>query len=157
MSLDVILANVLAHCGGDREQGARHLSRAIASAPSDAEVYAAAVELLPAFGELSADDSTVAPILAFAHFLDGRMDDAALTLGALSGVSPHIAWADAPWFANASFLSGVSIEAVREAVYLLFDHAAVPDDAAARPWLRAVETITSRPGAVERFGKRVGG
>ncbi|MGW4767068.1 tetratricopeptide repeat protein [Nocardia sp. NPDC004278] len=146
MSLDITLANVLAHCGGDPEQAARHLSRAIATAPSDPAAYAAAVELLPELGELSADDPSVAPILAFRHFLDGRMDDAALALGALSGVSPRIAWADAPWFSEASFLSGVSTEALREAVYRLFDHTAVPADAAARPWLRAVETVRSRAG-----------
>ncbi|MEC3953133.1 tetratricopeptide repeat protein [Nocardia sp. CDC153] len=145
MSVDVVLANVLAHCGGDRERAARYLSRAIAAAPSDAEVYAAAVELLPTLGELPGNDATVAPLLAFAHFLDGRLDDAVVTLGALSGVSPHIPWADAPWFADVSFLSAVSIEAVREAVCLLFDHAAVPEDAAAVPWSRAIETITARP------------
>ncbi|MFE3229402.1 tetratricopeptide repeat protein [Nocardia sp. NPDC059228] len=144
MSIDVIVANVLAHCGGDRERAARHLSRAIAATPSEAEVYAAAVELLPTLGELPADDPTVAPLLAFAYFSSGRMDDAATTLGALSGISPHIAWADAPWFADVSFLSKVSIEAVREAVYLLFDHAAVPEDPAAAPWLRAIQTLTTR-------------
>ncbi|RMI31451.1 tetratricopeptide repeat protein [Nocardia stercoris] len=145
MSHDITLASVLAHCGGDPEQAARQLSRAIATAPSDPTVYAAAVPLLPGLGELSAADPSLAPILAFRHFLDGRMDDAALILGALSGISPQIAWADAPWFSETSFLSGVSTEALREAVYRLFDHAAVPADTA-RPWLRAVETVTSRAG-----------
>ncbi|MEU6586824.1 tetratricopeptide repeat protein [Nocardia sp. NPDC046763] len=144
MSLDITLATVLAHCGGDPEQAAHHLSRAIATAPADPAAYAAAAELLPELGELADDDLRVAPIVAFRHFLDGRMDDAALTLGTLSGVSPRFAWADAPWFSEASFLSGVTIAAMREAVYRLFDHTAVPADAAARPWLRAVETVTSR-------------
>jgi tetratricopeptide (TPR) repeat protein len=144
MSLDITVATVLAHCGGDPEQAARQLSRAIANAPTDPTTYAVAIELLPALGVLSTDDPAVAPVLAFRHFLDGRMDDAVLTLGALGGVSPRIAWADAPWCSEGSFLSAVSAEALCEAVLRLFDHESTPAEAAARPWLRMVEAVTFR-------------
>jgi tetratricopeptide (TPR) repeat protein len=144
MSPDIALAKVLAHCGGDPEQAAHRLSRAIAAAPHDPVPYAAVAELLPSLGELPADDPSVAPVLAFCHFLDGHMDDAALVLGALGGVSPRCAWANAPWFADERFLSHVSAEALCEAALRLFDYGTEPGPAAAQPWLRAAEAVASR-------------
>ncbi|MFI0453913.1 tetratricopeptide repeat protein [Actinomadura sp. 6N118] len=145
MSIEVTLANVLAHCGGDPGQAAHYLSRAIAVAPSDPASYAAVAELLPELGDLPDGDARVAPVLAFRHFRDGRMDDAALVLGALGGVSPRFAWAEAPWFSDERFLSGVSAGALCEAGQRLFDYGAVPDEVALLPWLRAVETLVERP------------
>lgn len=141
------LAKVLAHCGGDPEQAAHHLSRAIAAAPHDPAVYTAVSELLPELGEMPADDARVAPVVAYRHFLDGRMDDAVLVLGALGGVSPRFAWADAPWFSDGRFLSVVSAEALCEAGHRLFDHGAGPSEEAALPWLRAAHAVADRPGA----------
>jgi tetratricopeptide (TPR) repeat protein len=144
MSLDLTLARVLAHCGGDPERAAHHLSRTIAAAPHDPARYAVVAELLPELGELPADDARVAPVVAYRHFLDGRMDDAVLVLGAVGGVSPRFAWADAPWFSDERFLSAVSAEALCEAGQRLFDYGAGPSAAAARPWLRAVEKVADR-------------
>ena len=144
MSAELTIANVLAHCGGDRIGAARQLSRAIAATPHDPSVYEAVAALLPGLGELPDDDSGVAPVLAFGHFQEGRMDDAVLVLGALGGVSPRVSWADAPWFADERFLAEVGPEALCEAALRLFDHGAGPGPAAAQPWLRAVEVVTSR-------------
>ncbi|WP_051468529.1 tetratricopeptide repeat protein [Actinomadura oligospora] len=147
MSHEIALANVLAHCGGDPVQAAHHLSRAIAAAPHDPEPYAAAAELMDEFGELPDDDARVAPVVAFRHFLDGRMDDAVLVLGSLGGVSPRFVWADAPWFGDERFLSQVSAEALCEGSPRLFDHGAEPGQVAAGPWLGAAQAVAGRPEA----------
>ncbi|MFC5185199.1 tetratricopeptide repeat protein [Actinomadura harenae] len=144
MSHNVALANVLAHCGGDPEQAAQYLSQAIAGEPQDPAPYAAAVELMGGFGGLPDDDARVAPVVAFRYFLDGRMDDAVLVLGALGGVSPRIAWADAPWFADERFLAQVGAEALCEGGLRLFDHGAEPEQVGAGPWLRAAEAVADR-------------
>ncbi|GAA0968499.1 tetratricopeptide repeat protein [Actinocorallia libanotica] len=147
MSVEITLAKVLAHCGGDPHQAVHHLGRAIAAAPGDPAAYAAVAELLPALGTLPDNDAHVLPVLAYRHFLAGRMDEAVLALGTLGGVSSRFSWADAPWFSDPAFLSQISTEALSEAGHRLYDHGPGPDEAALQPWLTATETLAARSSA----------
>jgi hypothetical protein len=108
--------------------------------------HAAVAELLPTLGELPADDLRVAPVLAFGHFLHGRMDDATLTLGALGGLSSRCAWANAPWFADQHLLAPINVQALCEATLRPFDQGAEPGPPAAGPWLLR-DPRADRPGA----------
>ncbi|MGK5557808.1 tetratricopeptide repeat protein [Actinomadura kijaniata] len=76
------------------------------------------------------------------HFLNGRMDEVALVLDALGGLSPRCAWADALWSTNRRFVAQISVRVLCEAALQLLDHGAEPSPQTAWPCLRAVATRT---------------
>ncbi|MEX3103553.1 tetratricopeptide repeat protein [Streptomyces sp. ST1015] len=163
VSAGVGLARVLAHCGGDPAAALRHLTSAIASAPSDPEPYAVLAELWrdrPAeLTELARNDSSLATVLAqsYISFLKGNMDEAALALGSVTGARPDIAWAEAPWFGDARFLDAVSAEAMAEAAMRTMDYGHDLDTDSTRqrfrPWFHAIEMISTRRPLPEALAK----
>ncbi|MEU4096150.1 tetratricopeptide repeat protein [Streptomyces sp. NPDC026673] len=150
----VALAAVMAHCGGSPVGAVEFLVGAMASAPAAPEPYAALGELwrdrrselkegLEGKGSLS-----VVPAQAYFLFLDGDMDDAAMTLGSVTGVRPDVPWGAAPWFGDARFLGAVSAEALAEACLrtLDYDHDLDTDEMRERfaPWFHAVDVVSER-------------
>ncbi|MEV0606545.1 tetratricopeptide repeat protein [Polymorphospora rubra] len=151
---EVALARVMAHCGGDPAEAMGYLSSAIAAAPHHPDAYAVIAELrqsasaaTTAFVEGARSPGGLAA-QAFLMFLDDDMDDAALTIGTITGFAPTVAWATAPWFGDPRFLTSVSAEALAEAAMRTMDygHPLDTDDVRERfrPWFHAIETVSTR-------------
>ncbi len=150
----VSLAGVLAHCGGSPAGAVEWLVRAIASAPASPEPYAALAELRrDRRTELESalqGNSTLSAVLGqgYFFFLDGAMDDAAMTLGSVTGARPDVAWGAAPWFGDTRFLAGVSAEALAEACLRVLDpgHDLDSDEMRQRfaPWFHALDVVSER-------------
>ncbi|MET7402122.1 hypothetical protein ABZS66_52440 [Dactylosporangium sp. NPDC005572] len=148
------LAKVMAHCGGSPAEALRYLAAAVAQAPHDPEPYARIAELReqhPAeIARLVARPDTLPTLLADAYllYLDGDMDRAALAMGALTGQSPYVAWAAAPWFGSGRFLGTVGAPALADATMCLLDfgHELDGDDMRERlaPWFAAIDAVTAR-------------
>ncbi|WP_416974503.1 tetratricopeptide repeat protein [Streptomyces sp. 4F14] len=155
MSAGVGLARVLAHCGGDLTAALRHLTSAIASAPSTPEPYTVLAELWQdrptELAELLRNDSLEAVLTqSYISFLKGDMDSAAMTLGSVTGARPDIAWAEAPWFSDPRFLGTVSADALAEAAMRTMDYGHDLDTESMRqrfqPWFHAIDKVsTHRP------------
>ncbi|GAV43504.1 tetratricopeptide repeat protein [Streptomyces sp. LBUM 1476] len=153
VSAGVGLARVLAHCGGDPAAALRHLTRAIASAPSDPEPYTVLAELWrdrpTELAGLMRNDSLEAVLAqSYISFLKGDMDGAALALGSVTGARPDIAWGAAPWFSDARFLDAVSADALAEAAMRTMDYGHDLDTDSMRerfqPWFHAIDTVSTR-------------
>jgi tetratricopeptide (TPR) repeat protein len=148
------LAQVLAHCGGSRADAVRYLGAAIAAAPGDGEAYDQLAELwhrsqaeVAPVVEAGGSGGVVAA-LAFVRFLDGHYDEAVLTLGALVGALPQVAWAEAPWFGEPTFTGSVGADAVAEAVLRTADGGHDLSDAALAPvmapWFALISAVAER-------------
>ncbi|WP_328904842.1 tetratricopeptide repeat protein [Streptomyces sp. NBC_00234] len=148
------LAGVMAHCGGNPLIAVELLVGAIASAPASPEPYAALAELWrDRRPELEAGlerDSSLSALPAQAHFLflKGDMDDAAMTLGSVTGARPDVAWGDAPWFGDPRFLAAVSAEALAEACLRTLDYGHDLDTDEMRErfaaWFHAIDMVSQR-------------
>ncbi|MFJ4837225.1 tetratricopeptide repeat protein [Streptomyces sp. NPDC088746] len=144
----------MAHCGGSPVPAMKFLVRAIASAPTAPEPYAALVELWqdrrPELEEGLEGDGSLSAVLAQAYFLflEGDMDDAVMALGSVTGARPDVAWGAAPWFSDARFLGAVSAEALAEACLRTLDygHDLDTDEMRERfaPWFHAIEVVSER-------------
>lgn len=157
------IAQVLAHCGGDPAEAARYLAAAIAEAPGNAEPYASLAELReaePAVVDWLREGGSVSVVAAYAYvaFLDGDMDEAAMSIGSVVGARPDIPWADAPWFSDPAFLDGVSPAAFAEAALRTMDGGHDLDSTETRdrlqPWFRAIDVLADRdqdPEALARY------
>ncbi len=157
------IGEVMAHCGGNPAEAAKYFAAAIAEAPGSAEPYAGLAELRdaqPAVVEMLRQGGSASIVAAYAYlaFLDGDMDEAAMSIGSVVGVRPGIPWADAPWFSDRAFLHGVSPAAFAEAALRTMDggHDLDSDDMRDRfrPWFRAVDVLAERdqdPEALARF------
>ncbi|GGM29488.1 hypothetical protein ACFFX1_47950 [Dactylosporangium sucinum] len=148
------LAKVMAHCGGSPAEALRHLAAAVAQAPHDPEPYAEIAELRDQHPDevarLVARPDTLPTVLADAYlrFVDGDMDRAALAMGTLTGQSPQVSWAGAPWFGSGRFLGTVGAPALADATMCLLDfgHDLDSDDMRERlaPWFTAIDAVTAR-------------
>ncbi|GAA1400846.1 tetratricopeptide repeat protein [Catellatospora coxensis] len=153
-ALDLVLAHVLAHCGGDPDRAAGHLARAVAQQPHAVEPYEALAELRQSHPAQAARFLEAAPSTgayaasAYAAFLDGDMDTAVLWLGSVTGHEPRNAWAAAPWFADERFLAAVSADALGEAALRTTDggHDLAADGMRERfaPWFHAIAVVSAR-------------
>jgi hypothetical protein len=157
-------AKVMAHCGGSPEAAVSFVVRAVAADPRDVEPYAALEELrreLPdEVAGVVATANTVGPMVARAYlsFVDGDTDEAAMSLGSVTGFQPEIPWASAPWFGDARFLGAVSAAAFAEGTMRVRDYGRDLDTDAVReslaPWLRAIDPVCERdpdPDAMARM------
>lgn len=85
---------------------------------------------------------------AYFLFLDGDMDDAAMSLGSVTGARPDVAWGTVPWFGDARFLGAVSAEALAEACLRTLDYGHDLDTDAMRerftPWFHAIDVVSER-------------
>lgn len=158
------IAKVLAHCGGSPEAAVGFIVRAVAADPRDPEPYAALEELrreLPAeVAGVLATANTVGPVVARAYlsFVDGDMDEAAMSLGSVTGFQPEVPWATAPWFGDERFLGAVTAAAFAEGTMRIRDYDRdLEADAVAEgltPWLRAIDEVCDRdpdPDAMARM------
>ncbi|WP_230687086.1 tetratricopeptide repeat protein [Catellatospora vulcania] len=153
-TLDVSLARVLSHCGGNPAQAAMHLARAIASAPQEPEPYEAFAELRRSRPAETAEFLTTAASTgalaanAYVSFLDGDMDTAVLWLGSVVGHAPGRAWSAAPWFSDQRFLASVNADALAEAALRTTDggHDLAANGMQARlaPWFQAIGLVSAR-------------
>lgn len=154
VAADITLAGVLAHCGGNPVGAVKLLVGSVASAPAAPQPYAALAELWQdRRQELKAGlegDGSLPSVLAQAYFffLDGEMDDAAMSLGSVTGARPDVSWAAAPWFGDERFLGTVSAEALAEACLRTLDYAHDLDSDEMRgrfaPWFHAIDTVSRR-------------
>ncbi|WP_436534253.1 tetratricopeptide repeat protein [Actinoplanes sp. HUAS TT8] len=143
-------AKVLAHCGGSPDAAMSIIAQAVADAPADPETWAMFEDLrreMPdevAAGIAAAD--TIGPVVARAYlaFVDGDVDDAAMSLGSVTGYKPDTAWADAPWFTDERFLGRVSPVAFAEATMRISDYGHTLDGERLAPWFRAIDTVCER-------------
>ncbi|TXS54197.1 tetratricopeptide repeat protein [Streptomyces sp. t39] len=150
----VDLAGVMAHCGGSPVGAVKLLVGAMASAPAAPEPYAALAELwqdrrAELEESLEGDGSlSTVPAQAYFLFLDGKMDDAAMTVGSVTGVRPDVAWGAAPWFGDTRFLGAVSAEALAEACLRTLDYGHDFDTDGMRerfaPWFHALDVVSER-------------
>jgi hypothetical protein len=150
----VALAGVLAHCGGDPVSAVKFLAGATASAPADPEPYAALAELWqdrrPELEKGLGGDGSLTAVLtqAYFSFLEGDMDEAAMTLGSVTGARPGVPWGTAPWFGDARFLDAVTAQALAEACLRTLDygHDLDTDEMRERfaPWFHALDVVSER-------------
>ena len=158
------LAQVMAHCGGSPAAATSFIARAVATDPRDPEPYSALEHLrreLPAeVTAVVAAANTIGPMLARAYlsFVDGDMDEAAMSLGAVTGYQPDVPWASAPWFGDERFLGAVTPAAIAEATMRINDYDRDLDTDAVReslaPWFQAIEAVCDRhadPDAMARM------
>ncbi|MFJ5561484.1 tetratricopeptide repeat protein [Streptomyces sp. NPDC093250] len=148
------LADVMAHCGGSPVSAVEFLGGAIADSPAAPEPYAALDALwADRRAELEAGLAQggswgTVPAQAYFSFLDGRMDDAVMILGSLTGARPDVAWSAAPWFGDPRFLGQVGAEALAEACLRVLDPGHSLDDEATRerfePWFHALDVVSAR-------------
>jgi tetratricopeptide (TPR) repeat protein len=159
-SVDLTVAQVMAHCGGNPAAAVDHLARAIAAAPEDPEPYALLAELRSELAEVVRGSGSLPAVLAqsYVSFLDGDMDAAVLAIGSVTGARPDIAWAGAPWFGDERFLGTVSPDALAEAAMrtLYYDPDLDTDSMRERfqPWFHAIDVVTGRlpvPAALARM------
>ncbi|MEV6195655.1 tetratricopeptide repeat protein [Streptomyces sp. NPDC051920] len=157
------LARVMAHCGGSPETAVHYVAGAIAAAPGDPEPYAVLAELwaerradLTRFFE---DADSLRSVLArsYVSFIENDMNAAVMTIGSVTGVQPTIAWARAPWFADARFQDVVNADAVAEAVMRTTDYGRTLDTPgvreALRPWFELIDTVCAREPVPEAMAK----
>ncbi|MEW2624957.1 tetratricopeptide repeat protein [Streptomyces sp. NPDC048106] len=157
------LARVMAHCGGSPRAAVHYVAGAIASAPEDPEPYAVLAELWEEqradLAELFQGADSLRAVLAksYISFLENDMDAAVMALGAVTGARPTVAWADAPWFADARFLGTVTADALAEAVMRTMDHGHALDTPGTRevlrPWFDAIETVCARQPVPEAMAR----
>jgi tetratricopeptide (TPR) repeat protein len=140
-----------------------HLAGAIASAPEDPEPYAVLAELWKdkrsELAEVVRNGDSLRTVLArsYISFLEGDMDDAALSIGSVTGVRPGIAWAKAPWFGDERFLGAVSADALAEAAMRTMDYGHGLDSESMRerfrPWFDAIDAVVARRPLPEALAK----
>ncbi|MFC0113104.1 tetratricopeptide repeat protein [Kibdelosporangium aridum] len=159
----IAIAEVMAHCGGNPAEAAKYFAAAIAEAPGNAESYAGLAELrdtepTAVDGLREGGSPSVVAGYAYIAFLEGDMDEAAMSIGSVVGARPDIPWADAPWFSDPAFLNGVSPAAFAEATLRTMDggHDLDSDEMRNRfrPWFRAIDVLADRdqdPDASARF------
>ena len=141
----------------------QYISGAIAATPEDPEPYTLLADLwMQERAELTAvlrNDNSLNAVLAqsYISFLENRMDDAAMTIGGVTGARPTVAWAKAPWFSDPRFLDVVSAGALAEAVMWTLDygHDLDTDDMRDRllPWLKAIDAVCAREPLPEAMAK----
>ena len=141
----------------------QYISGAIASAPGDPEPYAVLAELWTEqraeLAQILQSDNSLPVVLAqsYISFLDNNMDEAALAIGGVTGARPTVAWAEAPWFSDPSFLNAVSAEALAEAVMRTMDygHDLDTEDTRERlrPWLTTIDVVCAREPLPEAMAK----
>ena len=141
----------------------QYISGAIASAPGDPEPYAVLAELWTEqraeLAQILQSDNSLPVVLAqsYISFLDNNMDEAALAIGGVTGARPTVAWAEAPWFSDPSFLNAVSTEALAEAVMRTMDygHDLDTEDTRERlrPWLTTIDVVCAREPLPEAMAK----
>ncbi|SNT62698.1 Tetratricopeptide repeat-containing protein [Asanoa hainanensis] len=164
MTGTLAIAKVLAHCGGSPKAAVTYLVRAVAADPCTAEPWSALEDLRRALPDevsaVVAAATTVGPVVARAYlsFVDGDMDEAAISLGSVTGFQPEIPWADAPWFGDERFLGTVSAAAFAEGTMRIRDHDRDLRTDAVRanltPWLTAIDVVCGRdpdPDAMARM------
>lgn len=158
-SVDLTVAQVMAHCGGSPAGAVDHLARAISAAPQDPQPYAVLAGLRPELADVLRDAGSLPTVLAksYVNFLDGDMDAAALAIGSVTGARPDIAWATAPWFGDGRFLGMVSAGALAEAVTRTMYYDPDLDTASMRerfrPWFHAIEVVAARQPLPEALAK----
>ena len=146
-SVDLTVAQVMAHCGGNPAAAVDYLARAVAAAPQDPEPYALLAELRSELADVVRGGGSLPAVLAqsYLSFLRGDMDAAALAIGSVTGARPDIAWASAPWFGDEGFLGAVSADALAEAATrtLYYDPDLDSDSMRERfqPWFHAIEFV----------------
>jgi tetratricopeptide (TPR) repeat protein len=160
---ELAFARVMAHCGGSVAAAASFIARAVAADPRDPEPYSALEELrreMPAeVAAMREEKSTVGSVLAHAYlsFVDGDMDAAVMSLGAVTGYQPDVAWADASWFGDKRFLDALSPAALADATMNIRDYGRVLDTDAVRaclaPWFRAIEVVCARDANPEAMAR----
>ena len=136
---------------------------AIGAALEDPEPYSLLADL---WTEQRADlaailqsDNSLDVVLArsYISFLENDMDEAAMSIGGVTGARPTVAWAKAPWFSDPRFLNTVSADALAEAVMRTMDygHALDTDDMRERlrPWLTAIDVVCDREPKPEAMAK----
>jgi Flp pilus assembly protein TadD len=149
-SVDLTVAQVMAHCGGNPAAAVDYLARAVAAAPQDPESYALLAELWPELADVVRGGGSLPAVLAqsYVSFIDGDMDAAVLAIGSVTGARPDIAWASAPWFGDERFLGAVSPDALAEAAMrtLYYDPDLDTDSMRERfqPWFHAIEVVAAR-------------
>jgi len=153
----------MAHCGGSPVAAVHYLTGAIASTPKDPEPYAVLAELWrdrpSELTEILRGANSLREVLAqsYVSFLNGDMDDAAMTIGSITGVQPSIAWAAAPWFNDERFLGAVSADALAEAAMRTMDRGHDLDTDSMRerfrPWFHAINAVCSRQPLPEAMAK----
>ena len=144
-------------------QALRYINSAIASAPEDPEPYAVLAELWSEqraqVAQLlhGADSPGAVLTQSYIHFLENKMDDAAMALGGVTGARPTVAWARALWFSDTRFLDTVSADALAEAVMRTMDfgHDLDTEDMRERlhTWFRAIEVVCAREPLPEAMAK----
>lgn len=153
----------MAHCGGDSQQAVRFIAGAIAAAPEDPEPYAMLADLRAGqqadLTEALQRDHSLSSALAWSYirFLENDMDDAAMTIGGITGLRPAVGWAAAPWFSDARFLDAVSADALAGAVMRTMDHGHCLDTEDIRahlvPWFKAIDVVCDREPRPEPMAK----
>ncbi|GIF67796.1 hypothetical protein Ais01nite_58310 [Asanoa ishikariensis] len=157
-------AQVLAHCGGSPVAAVGVIARAVAADPRDPGPWSALEDLRRALpeevGAVVATANTVGPVVARAYlsFVDGDMDEAAMSLGSVTGFQPEVPWAAAPWFGDERFLGAVTAAAFAEGTMRIRDHDRDLQTDAVRanlaPWLTAIDAVSGRdpdPDAMARM------
>jgi tetratricopeptide (TPR) repeat protein len=158
------IAQVMAHCGGSPTAAASFIASAVAADPRDPEPYSALEnlrrELPDEVAAVVAAANTIGPMLARAYlsFIDGDMDEAAMSLGAVTGYQPDVPWAAAPWFGDERFLGAVTPTALAEATMRIRDYDRDLNTDTVREclatWFRAIDAVCERdadPDAMARM------
>lgn len=153
----------MAHCGGSSTAAVHYVAGAIASAPEDPEPYAVLAELWEEqradLAELLQGTGSLRTVLAqsYVSFLENDMDGAVMAIGAVTGVQPTIAWANAPWFSDKRFLGTVTADALAEAAMRTMDYDHALDTPSTReglrPWFHAIDVVCSREPVPEAMAK----
>jgi len=144
-------------------QALRYINGAIASAPEDPEPYAVLADLWKEqradVAQLLQGANSPGAVLAqsYISFLENNMDDAAMSIGGVTGARPTVAWARAPWFSDTRFLGAVSADALAEAVMRTMDfgHDLDAEDMRERlrPWFQAINVVCARAPQPEAMAK----
>ncbi|WP_309500395.1 tetratricopeptide repeat protein [Streptomyces shenzhenensis] len=140
-----------------------YVAGAIAAAPQDPEPYAVLAELWEKqredLAELLQGANSLRTVLArsYISFLQDDMDGAAMAIGAVTGVQPTVAWANAPWFGDARFVGTVSANALAEAAMRTMDYGHALDIRSTReglrPWFDAIDAVCAREPVPEAMAK----
>ncbi|GLY47692.1 hypothetical protein Lesp01_13480 [Lentzea sp. NBRC 102530] len=158
----MVMAQVMAHCGGDLAEAVRYVVGAVAAEPANPEPYAIVAQWWrdrPAeLAEVLRDPALREAVAqSYVSFLEGDADAAAMMLGSVTGVQPDIAWAAAPWFSDERFLGAVSADAFAEAALRTLDGGHDLDSAPMRqrlrPWFDAVDAVRARRPSADALAK----
>jgi tetratricopeptide (TPR) repeat protein len=162
-SAALTIAQVLAHCGGAPSEAVYYLAQAIAQRPHDPEPYERLAELRRESAEevaqaVAAPDSLWQLVAgAYLSFLDGDMDQAAQSLGWVTGYRPGVAWASAPWFGDPRFLGALTAAGLADATLNITDCGPELDDDAGRdrmvPWFTAIDVVCDREPVAEAMAR----